>query len=71
LNDEDGNPYTNHIFYLFEKHRQGATGIVEFRHSPNMTNFTDVVTHDVGSSYLPKGKKDLRHYADHDYDIPF
>jgi hypothetical protein len=35
-----------------------------------MTNFTDVTTHDVGSSYLPK-PKDLRHYADPDYDIPF
>ena len=67
LNDEDGNPYTNHIFYLFEKHRQGATGIVEFRHSPNMTNFTDVTTHDIGSTFLPQ-PKDLRHYADKDWD---
>ena len=70
LNDDSGNPYTNHIFYLFEKHRQGATGIVEFRHSPNMTNFTDVNTHEIGSTFLPQ-PKDLRHYADKDWDKPF
>jgi replicative DNA helicase len=70
LNDDNGNPYTNHIFYLFEKHRQGATGVVEFRHSPNMTNFTDVNTHDIGSTFLPQ-PKDLRHYADKDWDAPF
>jgi replicative DNA helicase len=66
LSDENDTPYTNHIFYLFEKHRQGATGVVEFRHSPNMTNFTDVVTHDVGSTFL-QPLKDLRHYADNDW----
>jgi replicative DNA helicase len=70
LNDDNGNLYTNHIFYLFEKHRQGATGVVEFRHSPNMTNFTDVNTHDIGSTFLPQ-PKDLRHYADKDWDAPF
>ena len=67
LNDENDTPYTNHIFYLFEKHRQGATGVVEFRHSPNMTNFTDVTTHEIGSTFLPQ-PKDLRHYADKDWD---
>ena len=41
LQDDNGNQYTNEIFYLFEKHRQGATGIVEFRHSIDMTNFYD------------------------------
>jgi hypothetical protein len=40
-----------------------------------MTNFTDVTTHDVGSSYLPK-PKDLRNYTDNDWnketdDTPF
>jgi replicative DNA helicase len=70
LNDDNGNPYTNNIFYLFEKHRQGATGIVEFRHSPNMTNFTDVTSNDIGSTFLPQ-PKDLRHYADKDWDVPF
>lgn len=67
LDDEDGNPYTNHIFYLFEKHRQGATGMVEFRHSVNMTNFTDVSIQNAGSTFLPQ-PKDLRHYADNDWD---
>jgi len=66
LSDENDTPYTNHIFYLFEKHRQGATGVVEFRHSINMTNFNDVTTHDVGSTFLPQSN-DLRKYTDNDW----
>ena len=38
-NEETGNPYTNEIFLLFEKHRQGATGSVGFRHNSTMSSF--------------------------------
>ena len=42
LNDESGTPYTNEIFYLFEKHRQGAVGGCQFFHTnETITNFTD------------------------------
>jgi replicative DNA helicase len=68
LNDDNGTPYTNEIFYLFEKHRQGATGTVEFRHSSNMTSFSDSGASPQGSSYLPSPPKDLRNYADNDWD---
>jgi replicative DNA helicase len=67
LNDDNGTPYTNEIFYLFEKHRQGATGTVEFRHSSNMTSFSDSGASPQGSSFLPP-TKDLRNYADNDWD---
>lgn len=52
LNKEDGGSYSNEIFYLFEKHRQGSTGTVEFRHNETMTNFYDA-NMDAGSSFLP------------------
>jgi replicative DNA helicase len=68
LNDDNGTPYTNEIFYLFEKHRQGATGTVEFRHSVNMTSFSDSGITPQGSSFLPSPPKDLRNYADNDWD---
>jgi replicative DNA helicase len=38
-NEETGAPYTNEIFLLFEKHRQGATGSVGFRHNTTMSSF--------------------------------
>jgi replicative DNA helicase len=41
LSDEAGVEYTNEIFYLFEKHRQGAVGLVKFRHNETMSNFYD------------------------------
>jgi replicative DNA helicase len=41
LNDEDGTPYENDIFYLCEKHRQGSTGSVHFYHNQTMTSFFD------------------------------
>ena len=52
LNNDSGNQYTNEIYYLFEKHRQGSTGTVEFRHNETMTNFYDA-NMDAGSSFLP------------------
>ncbi len=44
LQDDNGQDYTNEIFYLFEKHRQGAVGKVMFRHNDTMTNFYDIST---------------------------
>ena len=44
LQDDSGQDYTNEIFYLFEKHRQGAVGKVMFKHNTTMTNFYDANT---------------------------
>jgi len=44
LQDDNGQDYTNEIFYLFEKHRQGAVGKVMFKHNSTMTNFYDAST---------------------------
>ena len=52
LSNDDGKPYTNETFYLFEKHRQGSTGTVEFRNNETITNFYDADQQPM-SSYLP------------------
>ena len=52
LSNDDGQPYTNETFYLFEKHRQGSTGTVEFRNNETITNFYDANQQPM-SSYLP------------------
>jgi replicative DNA helicase len=52
LSNDDGKPYTNETFYLFEKHRQGSTGTVEFRNNETITNFYDANQQPI-SSYLP------------------
>ena len=52
LSNDDGKPYTNETFYLFEKHRQGSTGTVEFRNNETITNFYDANQQPM-SSYLP------------------
>jgi replicative DNA helicase len=39
LNKETGEPYTNEIIYMLEKHRQGAVGTVEFKHNKTMSSF--------------------------------
>jgi len=52
LSNDDGKPYTNETFYLFEKHRQGSTGTVEFRNNETITNFYDA-NQEPMSSYLP------------------
>ncbi len=44
LQNDDGQDYTNEMFYLFEKHRQGAVGKVMFRHNETMSNFYDAQT---------------------------
>ena len=52
LSNDDGKPYTNETFYLFEKHRQGSTGTVEFRNNATITSFYDA-NQEAMSSYLP------------------
>jgi replicative DNA helicase len=52
LNDELGNPYSSDVFYLFEKHRQGSTGEVRFKHNSTITSFSDIATIG-GSTFLP------------------
>jgi hypothetical protein len=52
LSNDDGKQYTNETFYLFEKHRQGSTGTVEFRNNQTITAFYDA-DHQPISSYFP------------------
>jgi hypothetical protein len=52
LNDEAGNPYSSDVFYLFEKHRQGSTGEVRFKHNSTLTSFHDTGSSG-GSTFLP------------------
>ena len=52
LMDESGNPYSSDVFYLFEKHRQGSTGEVRFKHNSTLTSFHDTGSSG-GSTYLP------------------
>jgi replicative DNA helicase len=52
LNDELGNPYSSDVFYLFEKHRQGSTGEVRFKHNSTITSFSDIATSG-GSTFTP------------------
>ena len=52
LTEDNGTPYTNDVFYLFEKHRQGSTGEVRFKHNETLTHFSDNGGN-TGSSFLP------------------
>jgi replicative DNA helicase len=52
LNDEAGNAYSSDVFYLFEKHRQGSTGEVRFKHNSTLTSFDDTGSSG-GSTFLP------------------
>ena len=70
LQDESGKEYTNEIFYLFEKHRQGAVGFVEFRHNETMTDFYDR-THSVPVELKVPTLKPLRNFVDTDWDKDF
>lgn len=73
LQDDNGQDYTNEIFYLFEKHRQGAVGMVKFRHNPTMSNFYDDTTQAVFNQ--PKEEKPMRmpvsSWFEKDNDNPF
>jgi len=57
LKKETGEPYTNEIFYLFEKHRTGATGEAEFLTDRYVSNFYDINQNQ--SSYLPVSMNSL------------
>jgi len=57
LQKETGEEYTNEIFYLFEKHRTGATGEAEFLTDSWCSNFYDVKEN--RASYLPEKAKEL------------
>ena len=57
LKKETGEEYTNEIFYLFEKHRTGATGEAEFLTDSWCSNFYDVKEN--RASYLPEKAKEL------------
>jgi replicative DNA helicase len=57
LQKETGEEYTNEIFYLFEKHRTGATGEAEFLTDKWCSSFYDVPENRV--SYLPEKPKEL------------
>lgn len=70
LNKEDGGSYSNEIFYLFEKHRQGSTGTVEFRHNETMTNFYDA-NQDAGSAFLPVSESTSLNRFGVERELPF
>jgi replicative DNA helicase len=70
LKKEDGGEYTNEIFYLFEKHRQGATGTVEFRHNQYMTDFFDA-KQEPFNSYLPVAESTSLNHIRQNEDLPF
>lgn len=73
LQDDNGQDYTNEIFYLFEKHRQGAVGKVMFRHNDTMTNFQDDTIQPVFNQ--PKVEAPMRmpvsSWFENDSDKPF
>ena len=52
LSNDEGRPYTNETFYLFEKHRQGSTGTVECRNNETVTQFYDADQEPM-TSHLP------------------
>jgi replicative DNA helicase len=52
IDEVDGEQTDKHVFYLFEKHRQGATGEVRFQHNNTITAFSDLGGN-TGSSFLP------------------
>jgi replicative DNA helicase len=67
LQKDDGTPYTNEIFYLFEKHRHGATGSVEFRHNYNLSQFFAVNDY-VSPLPVPVVATDFRSFTDPQWD---
>jgi replicative DNA helicase len=63
--DESGKEYTNEMFYLFEKHRQGSVGYVEFRHNETLTDFYDI-DYSISTPVLtpPATSTPMRHWTD-------
>jgi replicative DNA helicase len=67
INENTNEPYTNEVFYLFEKHRQGATGEVLFKHNNTITKF-----YDNDNSIINNNKSIKRNnYYDVEKDDPF
>lgn len=63
LQKDDGTPYTDEVFYLFEKHRHGATGSVEFRHNYNLSKFFAVDDY-VATLPIPKASTAFSNFTD-------
>jgi replicative DNA helicase len=63
LQKDDGTPYTNEIFYLFEKHRHGATGSVEFRHNYNLSQFFAINDY-AAPLHVPTAPTDFSNFTD-------
>jgi replicative DNA helicase len=72
LSNDEGKPYTNETFYLFEKHRQGSTGTVEFRNNETVTTFYDA-NQEPMTSILPVQieSTSLNHIRNKNEDLPF
>jgi replicative DNA helicase len=72
LSNDEGKPYTNETFYLFEKHRQGSTGTVEFRNNETVTTFYDA-NQEPMTSHLPVQieSTSLNHIRNENEDLPF
>lgn len=65
LQDDSGREYTNEVFYLFEKHRQGSVGAIEFRHNDTMTDFYDQMT-SILPSMKPSALQPLKSFYEKD-----
>ena len=70
-NEETGAPYTNEIFLLFEKHRQGATGSVGFRHNSTMSSFYGMNESPINIPALKTNLQPNKNFYEVDRDLPF
>jgi replicative DNA helicase len=70
-NEETGEPYTNEIFLLFEKHRQGATGSVGFRHNSTMSSFYGMNDSPNRFPEIKNNLKPNKNFYEIDRDLPF
>jgi replicative DNA helicase len=72
LKNEDTNePYTNEIFLLFEKHRQGATGSVGFRHNSTMSSFYGMNESPVNIPSIKSNLQPNKNFYEVDREMPF
>ena len=70
-NEETGAPYTNEIFLLFEKHRQGATGSVGFRHNSTMSSFYGMNESPINIPALKTNLQPNKSFYEVDRELPF
>ena len=68
INEVEGSDCNGQVFYLFEKHRQGATGEVRFKHNSTLSSFSDLDSSG-GSSFLPMPESGLK--PNEFFDVPF